>query len=87
MGLLEGAPPRPQAYAYYLRPPHVEMRLANALLAGDSAGLATRDMGEGIAPAIRSGLLAAEAILHDSRDHRRLRGVPAYSFPALLRLR
>ena len=42
------------------------MRRDNALIAGDAVGLATLDMGEGIGPAIQSGMLAAEAILHDS---------------------
>lgn len=87
MGLLADDPPPPRAYTYFLRQPHPEVRLADALLTGDAAGLATRDMGEGIAPAIRSGLLAADAILHGSRDHQQLRGIPAYSFPSLLRLR
>ena len=39
------------------------VRSGNAFIAGDAAGLATRDMGEGIGPAIRSGLRAAQAIL------------------------
>ena len=38
------------------------MRIANAFIVGDAIGLATRDMCEGIGPAIRSGLLAADAI-------------------------
>jgi len=37
----------------------------DAFLSGDAAGLATRDMAEGIGPAVRSGLRAAQAILHD----------------------
>ena len=36
---------------------------SSAFLVGDSAGLATRDLCEGIGPAVRSGLLAARAIL------------------------
>ena len=39
------------------------MRRDNAFITGDAAGLATRDLGEGIGPAIRSGLRAAQAIL------------------------
>ena len=39
------------------------VRLENAFIAGDSVGLATRDLCEGIGPAIRSGHRAAEAIL------------------------
>ena len=38
------------------------MRVGNAFLVGDAAGLATRDLCEGIGPAVRSGLLAADAI-------------------------
>ena len=40
------------------------MRLDNAFLTGDAAGLATRDLCEGIGPAIRSGQRAADSILH-----------------------
>jgi flavin-dependent dehydrogenase len=39
-------------------------RRDNAFIVGDAAGLATRDMAEGIGPAVRSGLEAAAAILH-----------------------
>jgi len=39
------------------------------LLAGDSAGLAYSQSGEGIRPAIESGLLAAETVLAADRDY------------------
>jgi len=39
------------------------VRRDNAFITGDAAGLASRDLGEGIGPAIRSGLRAARAIL------------------------
>jgi flavin-dependent dehydrogenase len=51
---------------------------------GDAASLATYDMGEGFHPAIQSGCLATEAIIHDS-DYS-LRSIPKYSWPSLLRL-
>ena len=35
----------------------------NCFLIGDSAGLASVDLGEGIGPAVESGLLAAKEIL------------------------
>ena len=35
----------------------------NVFLVGDAVGLATRDMCEGIGPAVRSGLLAARSIV------------------------
>ncbi len=41
----------------------ISKRRGNAFITGDAAGLATRDMCEGIGPAIRSGLKAADAIL------------------------
>jgi len=39
------------------------VRIGDAFITGDAAGLATRDMCEGIGPAIRSGHRAADAIL------------------------
>ena len=66
MGLVRGYEFQPRGYVYYLRQARPEVRRDNALIVGDAVGLATLDMGEGIGPAVRSGLLAAEAILHDS---------------------
>jgi flavin-dependent dehydrogenase len=56
----------PPGYSYYVRGPIDGARRGNAYLTGDAAGLATRDLCEGIGPAIRSGHLAAAAILHGS---------------------
>ena len=39
------------------------VQAGNAYLVGDAAGLATRDLAEGIGPAIESGIMAAEEIL------------------------
>jgi flavin-dependent dehydrogenase len=68
-GLAKGARYDPAGYSYYLRGPVEVVRRANAFIAGDAAGLATRDMAEGIGPAVRSGMLAAEAIL-EGREYR-----------------
>jgi flavin-dependent dehydrogenase len=57
-------PEEPAGYSYYLRGPIEAGRVENAFLTGDAAGLATRDLCEGIGPAIRSGLRAADSILH-----------------------
>jgi flavin-dependent dehydrogenase len=57
-------PAEPSGYSYYVRGPIDGARLDNAFLTGDAAGLATRDLCEGIGPAVRSGVRAAEAILH-----------------------
>ncbi|UHD16842.1 NAD(P)/FAD-dependent oxidoreductase [Thiocapsa bogorovii] len=58
----EGLALEPWGYSYYLRDGVQKIRHENAFLVGDAAGLATRDMAEGIGPAIRSGILAANAI-------------------------
>jgi len=55
-------PGNPPGYSYYVRGPQGAVRLGNAFLVGDAAGLATRDLCEGIGPAIRSGHRAAESI-------------------------
>ena len=62
-GLARGAHYDPSGYSYYLRGPVQVVSRGNAFVAGDAAGLATRDMAEGIGPAVRSGLAAAESIL------------------------
>jgi menaquinone-9 beta-reductase len=61
--LAPGASYDPTGYSYYLRGRVDVVQRDNAFITGDAAGLATRDLGEGIGPAVCSGLLAAEAIL------------------------
>jgi len=53
----------PRGYVYYIRNGVETVRMENAFLIGDAAGLATRDMGEGIGPAVQSGILAARSIV------------------------
>jgi flavin-dependent dehydrogenase len=61
--LARGATYEPTGYSYYLRG-NVEVgRIEDAFVTGDAAGLATRDMCEGIGPAVRSGIRAAQAIV------------------------
>jgi flavin-dependent dehydrogenase len=60
--LLDGAELKPKGYSYFLRSESPATRLDNAFLVGDAVGLATHDLCEGIGPAVRSGLLAADAI-------------------------
>jgi len=52
----------PTGYSYYLRGNVDVISGDNAYIVGDSVGLATRDMCEGIGPAVKSGLLAARSI-------------------------
>ena len=49
-------PSDPTGYSYYIRGPLDVVRVGDAFLTGDAAGLATRDMCEGIGPAIRSDI-------------------------------
>jgi flavin-dependent dehydrogenase len=67
--LVRGARLEPTGYSYYLQGPVGTPRIGNAFVTGDAAGLATRDLCEGIGPAVRSGLRAAAAIL-DGRPYR-----------------
>jgi len=55
---------KPKGYSYYMRENAGNVQNNNAFIIGDAAGLATADMGEGIGPAIESGILAANAILN-----------------------
>ena len=82
LGLVTPRVWQPVSHTYYLRHQPLAMRSGNAFLTGDAAGLATLDMGEGIAPAILSGLRAADAILHGTACTPT--GIPRYSLPAIL---
>ena len=65
-GFVRGFEYAPRGYSYYLRGNVDVVRVDNAFIAGDSVGLATRDLCEGIGPAIRSGYRAADSILNGS---------------------
>ena len=67
----------PKGYSYYLRGDVDVVRIENAFITGDAVGLATRDLCEGIGPAIRSGHLAAESMLTGSEFS--LEAISAYS--------
>ncbi|MFO7884854.1 MAG: hypothetical protein R6U68_08540 [Desulfobacteraceae bacterium] len=61
---------------------HKGINFINAFLAGDAAGLAKRDMGKGIGPGIKSGILAARSIAWN-RPYS-LESVQRFSLPRLL---
>ena len=65
--LARGAQVEPTGYSYFLRGQVPVPQIGRAFIAGDAAGLATRDMAEGIGPAVRSGLRAAQSIVHKTR--------------------
>ena len=56
----------PTGYSYYLRGNVDVISDNDAYIVGDAVGIATRDMCEGIGPAVSSGLLAANAIVNGS---------------------
>ena len=60
--LFTGNISRAKGYNYLIRRKDPLMERDGAMILGDAAGLATPDMGEGIGPAIDSGLLAAESL-------------------------
>ncbi|MGB8327238.1 MAG: NAD(P)/FAD-dependent oxidoreductase [Steroidobacteraceae bacterium] len=62
-GLAPRASLDPAGYSYYLRGGVEITQTDNAFITGDAVGLATRDLCEGIGPAVRSGLRAAQTIL------------------------
>ncbi|MFC1796709.1 NAD(P)/FAD-dependent oxidoreductase [Pseudomonadota bacterium] len=57
---------QPSGYSYFLRGGVETACDRNAYLVGDAVGLATRDLCEGIGPAIESALLAAQSIVTGS---------------------
>lgn len=61
--LIDAPPPEASSHPYYVGDRRKEVRKGNAFIVGDAAGLATRDIGEGIGPAIESGLQSARQIL------------------------
>jgi flavin-dependent dehydrogenase len=84
-GLVRGHEYKTTGHTYHLRARSTGVAMAGVYLVGDALGLATLDMGEGIGPAIRSGINAANAILENVEY--RLTGVLRYSFPSLLGIR
>ena len=57
-------------HPYYLTSYRGQVQRDRCFLIGDSAGLATLDLGEGIGPAVESGLLAADAVLGNAEYSR-----------------
>ncbi len=72
----------PKGYSYFIRGDVRVGRIDNAFILGDAAGLATRDLCEGIGPAVKSGLMAADSIINGSAY--RLDVIDRYSSPSRL---
>ena len=76
LSLIDSNPGPVKGYQYFLRQDD-SVQLKDVYLIGDAAGLATIDMGEGIGPAIHSGILAARAIL--SQQPYSINAIPRFS--------
>jgi flavin-dependent dehydrogenase len=84
-GLVRGHTFKPSGHSFYLRGKAPVTRVGNALLVGDSLGLSTLDMGEGISPSILSGIKAARSIIENKPYS--VTDLPRFSIPSLLGLR
>ncbi|MEQ8351631.1 MAG: NAD(P)/FAD-dependent oxidoreductase [Leptospiraceae bacterium] len=62
LGLVKGHDWKPKGHTYFVRQRAKKTQHENAFIVGDSAGLATCDLAEGIGPAIESGIRTARAI-------------------------
>ena len=82
-GLVHDVEFKPTGYSYYLRGNVDVVRNGNAMIVGDAVGLASIDMGEGIGPAVRSAMLAADAITKN--DEYDLKNLARFSVPAFFR--
>jgi len=71
-----------KGHVYYIHRHTLPLQAGNAYLTGDAAGLATVDMGEGIGPAIQSGLNAAEAIIFQTPY--RMPRISKFSWPGII---
>ena len=84
-GLVDAGAVTPKGYSYYIRHGARVTNSEKAFIVGDAAGLATRDMGEGIGPAVQSGLRVARSIaLGEPYSWKNLTGYSAWE---LLRAR
>ena len=64
-GLVKDHDWKPKGHTYFVRQRAKVTKQENAYIVGDSAGLATCDLAEGIGPAIESGIRTARAIAND----------------------
>lgn len=77
LGLISTTNLEPKGHTYYLREPLKKVVAHRAVIIGDAAGLATKDLGEGIGPAIESGFKASEWIMKNIAIE--LSSIPQYS--------
>lgn len=83
-GCIDGDPPPPKGYSYYIGSRQKTVCDQRAYIVGDAAGLATVDLAEGIGPAVESGQLAARDILQSATYSSR--AITRFSLPWSARL-
>ena len=81
LSLVTGHKYKSTGYMYYVRQNVSRYQNGNAFIVGDSAGLATQDLAEGIGPAVKSGMLAAKSIITGKKYS--LKGIKKNSVPGL----
>lgn len=84
LSLIKQPPPFPRGHNYYLFHSRPAFHRDTVFVVGDAAGVSTLDMGEGIHGAIKSGIMAAEAIV-TKRPVKRPRGFKKVSLPGIIR--
>ena len=82
LGLVQGHDLERGGHNYFLRHNTKRIWTDSACVIGDAAGLATRDLGEGIGPAVQSGMLAAHAIANGKSAS--YASIPRYSLPRMI---
>ncbi len=84
LGIVKGYEYCPKGYVYYLRGRADNCRIDNVFIIGDAAALATKDLGEGIGPAVESAILAADSIVNHTEFS--LRTVTKRNNPVSMRI-
>lgn len=82
LSLISNIKIHPRGYFYFLHQQSIPTFHENLFLIGDAVGLATLDMGEGIGPAVESGIAAAKSIVTNSPLS--LKNISKYSFLKIL---
>ena len=81
LSLIKKAPHNPKGHNYYLFHKNPVYHKDNLFVIGDAAGVSTLDMGEGIHTAIKTGIMAADAIANNK--HFILTGLAKFSLPGI----
>jgi menaquinone-9 beta-reductase len=81
LSLIKQEPHDPKGHNYYLFHKNSAFGKNNLFVIGDAAGLSTLDMGEGIHAAIKSGIIAADAIAKNKQFM--AHGLTKFSLPGI----